>query len=361
MHYVARRPSVRSLASRVRAPAILLLVAVALAGACGSTDPPTRAEKSPTTDAGAVDASGTDLDAEGVPPTSRTFPDGCPTNTDPGCTGHVQPGVPGTTCAFVGSSCTYITGAGSNPCNGGPHVMTCCDAGIDAGGKALGFWWEGGTCPEVESEPACPGPVVARSCGREGLICERAYGHIRCCDGAWQLVAEDDTDDDDGGGTTCTSPRLPIDPPRSCGDVELSCDGEATCQDGAYVLTTFGEGLLPQGSGGAIVPGDYVLRALNVHELKDCSPKENRVFAQTLQLRGGDGWLAHTALYPDQAKWHLSFSYEAQGPAIAFSPTCTLAPFSMLIEYKTFTASEETLELFSARCGYRARFHRIRD
>jgi len=217
--------------------------------------------------------------------------------------------------------------------------------------------------------------VDAGPCPEPDLLC-RYEGHPTrvCCDGAWR-TAECAQDGDSevcacptvsGGQSTCTAREVF---PVIVGDSNCGLDA---CQDGRLVTPTFSADALPEGAGGAITLGTYVLVELVVDESGDCFPSVGTDFAQTLRLGREYGWLARAR--PNAVAEGVTFEYRATGAEIAFDILCGEAsvPTAAALErstarhgpfgpYETYTATADTLELYSPTCGYRAAFERIAD
>jgi len=112
----------------------------------------------------------------------------------------------------------------------------------------------------------------------------------------------------------------------------------------------------PEGVGGEIIAGSYVLQQLRYHEGAPggCVLSETPALC-TLMLGSSSG----TVSIPD-ARYSASFDYRATEGQLALTPTCENG---VLIEhplwsFDSYTATEARLDLFDSTCGVTATFRR---
>jgi hypothetical protein len=163
-----------------------------------------------------------------------------------------------------------------------------------------------------------------------------------------------------------------VPPDPFCG---LACTPYVVPAYPPFVDATMSTDPLPEGRGGEIVQGKYVLTQIVQHGPDSCfhiwapanppgnlSPPPYNHFQQVLELGPSSGSLIdndNQFLF-----WPATFEYATNGNAINVrilcppSPVPVNDPFGPFGPFETYTASAGALELFSPKCHFRTRYER---
>ena len=280
----------------------------------------------------------------------------------PRCADMLQVPALGMPCDEPGLICHDTWLVEEDPCRPSSASMSCCD----------GFWWGDYSfstepiCPTLapDQDPECPGPLVAPgACPREGLLCEYERSRARlCCEGSWRSV---DCTRDDASCECPTPATLGLPSCADLGDVPPELCSPGGCQDGGFVTLAVSSDPMPRALGGTVRQGMYVMVELVQHpSQRSCLPIFGVELAATLRLGEEQGWFAQSGGPGGNRTRSVDFSHTASGTDIVFDLRCEeVRSFdSLAVEtFAAYTATPDTLELFSPSCGYRASLERIAD
>lgn len=136
--------------------------------------------------------------------------------------------------------------------------------------------------------------------------------------------------------------------------------------DWQYLQPQLGSGPVPAGLGGTIIPGTYKLSQFKEYgNTSQCLVNSGNLRYQALNLGSHSG----TLIDEDNnfLHWPLTFDYATAGAYIVTAITCSPyggdfgvnKPYGPFGPFETYTASNDTLELFSPQCQYSATFARV--
>ena len=133
-----------------------------------------------------------------------------------------------------------------------------------------------------------------------------------------------------------------------------------------YLQPQFGSGPVPAGLGGTIIPGTYKLsQFIEYGNTSQCLVNSGNLRYQALTLGSHSGTLIDED--NNYLHWPLTFDYATAGAYIVTAITCSPyggdfgvnKPYGPFGPFETYTASNDTLELFSHQCQYSATFARV--